>query len=127
MPEEENQSKGIEHMLKISSTQLSWNKRPESIFERVSHVPENIDLERPMLRYILVKQKIIWACRKRKHMTYKGEKIRISLDFFTAVLYMPQENGVTYLGFPRKEESKNFVSRKTTPAISPDTNLVSYN
>lgn len=55
VPEEENQSKGIEHMLKTSSRQLSWNKRSESIFERVCHIPENVNWKRPTLRYILGK------------------------------------------------------------------------
>lgn len=58
-----------------------------------------------------VEKESTWHTRERR--------FRISLDFFTVVLYMPKENGVRLLGFSRKEGDKNFVSRKTTLAIVP--------
>lgn len=71
VPEEENQSKGIEHMLKTSSRQLSWNKRSESIFQCVIYLRISTGREQH-LDISWENKKIIWACRKRKHMTYKG-------------------------------------------------------
>lgn len=71
------------------------------MFKKEYHMAENIDLERPTLRYILFKKNYLGMQKKKAH-GLQGEKLDY-LQTFQQQCFMPKENGVTYLEFSEKE------------------------
>ncbi|CAK6441207.1 unnamed protein product [Pipistrellus nathusii] len=111
IPEKDNKGNGAEDIIKeiIEENFAELNKRSCLDIVSAFRVPSKIDEKRPTPRHILVKfgssgdrEKIITASRKKKEVTYRGRRIRMTADLSLDTLDARSQWGSIIRGLKEK-------------------------